>query len=380
MTKLNTREFEEDEMKKGLTLILALVMALSLLTACGGSNEESSSGDTSGDTSTEQSTDSSSSGLTVDDSFGNADTAEYKWKIAIDNNVGTNQYDAAVKFAEKLAELSDGNIYTEIYAGQQLGAGTEVLEGLSFGMQQVCIQAVAALAPFSDYANIDAVPYIFSGYDHSLAVWSGELGEEMKEYIGEEGGFKVMGHMYRGARITTSTKKMETLADFKGFKLRVPNIEVYIKTWDWIDAAPTPLSISETFTAIQQGTVEGQENPIQECVSNGFYDVCPYFIKTNHVYSYDMFVMDRAYFESLPEDVQAMVEEASTYASDWRNSVMVESEAEYEKKLTEENGVEFIELTPEAHAEFMAAYDGFVDEVFPYLTDWVADIKAADVN
>ena len=74
--------------------------------------------------------------------------------------------------------------------------------------------------------------------------------------------------------------------------------------------------------------IRDRENPITECVSNGFYDVCPYFIKTNHVYSYDMFIMDRSYFQGLPEDVQAWVEEASSYASDWRNGVMVESEAQ----------------------------------------------------
>ena len=360
-------------MKRITSLILALLMTATLLAGCGGdTGTTTNDGETTG-------TETSTGGATVNDSFGNADTAEYKWKVAIDNNVGTNQYDAAVKFCEKLAELSDGNIYTEIYAGQQLGAGTTVLEGLGLGMQQVCIQAVAALAPFSEYGNIDALPYIFSGYDHSLAVWSGELGDMMKESIGEQGNFQIMGHMYRGARIVTATKPMYTVADFEGFKLRVPNIEVYIKTWEQINAVPTPLSISDTFTAIQQGTVEGQENPITECVSNGFGDVCPYFIKTNHVYSYDMFVMDRTYFQSLPEEVQAWVDEASDYASDWRNSVMIESEAEQQADL-EAKGVEFIELTPEAMQEFMDAYDGFVDEVFPYLVDWVDQIKAADVQ
>ena len=359
-------------MKRVFAFAMALLVMVGCLTGCGSNGNSATSGNQGGAS-------SGTGDLTVNDSFGNADTAEYKWKIAIDNNVGTNQYDAAVKFCEKLAELSDGNIYTEIYAGQQLGAGSEVLEGLGFVMQQVCIQAVCALAPFCEYANIDATPYIFSGYEHSLKVWSGELGEEMKEYIGEQGNFKIMGHMYRGARIVTATKKMETLDDFKGFKLRVPNIEVYIKTWERIGANPVPLSISETFTAIQQGTVEGQENPITECVSNGFYDVCPYFIKTNHVYSYDMFIMDRSYFQGLPEDVQAWVEEASSYASDWRNGVMVESEAQQQADL-EAKGNEFIEFTPEVMQEFMSAFDGFVDDVFPYLTDWVAQIKAADVQ
>ena len=92
-----------------------------------------------------------------------------------------------------------------------------------------------------------------------------------------------------------------------------------------------------------------------------------------------MFIMDRSYFQGLPEDVQAWVEEASSYASDWRNGVMVESEAQQQADL-EAKGNEFIEFTPEVMQEFMSAFDGFVDDVFPYLTDWVAQIKAADVQ
>ena len=138
-------------MKRVFAFAMALLVMVGCLTGCGSNGNSATSGNQGGAS-------SGTGDLTVNDSFGNADTAEYKWKIAIDNNVGTNQYDAAVKFCEKLAELSDGNIYTEIYAGQQLGAGTEVLEGLGFGMQQVCIQAVCALAPFCEYANIDATP------------------------------------------------------------------------------------------------------------------------------------------------------------------------------------------------------------------------------
>lgn len=365
-------------MKKVLSFALAAMMLLGCLTGCGNTSGNSSAS-ASSSAAAANSSGSSSASLSVDDSFGNADSAEYKWKIAIDNNVGTNQYEAAVKFCEKLAELSDGKIYTEIYAGQQLGAGTEVLEGLGFGMEQVCIQSVGTLAPFSENANIDAVPFLFSGYDHFLKVWSGELGDTMKDAIGEQGNFKIMGYMYRGARIVTATHRMEKLDDFKGFKLRVPNIEVYIKTWEQINAAPTPLSISDTFTAIQQGTVDGQENPITECVSNGFADVCKYWIKTNHVYSVDTFVMDRNYFDSLPGDVQGWVNEASNYASDWKNNVMLESEAKQEEDM-KAKGVEFVELTDAERQEFMAAYDGFVDSVFPYLNDWAAQIKAADIK
>lgn len=347
-------------MKKRLAVILALMLlAAGCFTGCGGSGTDSGGGGGAG---------GSDEGVT--DTFGGAD-AEYVWKVALNTSPGDILYDTTVEFCKKLAELSDGNIATEVYAGGVLGRGIEVLEGLSFGMADVQVESVGTLANFTEYANIDAVPYLYTGYEHFIDVWQSGLGEEMREKIGEEGGFKILGGMYRGARITTAKKKMETLADFKGFKLRVPSIDVYIKTWERIGAAPTPLSATEMYTAIQQGTVDGQENPIIECYNYALYDLCPYFIKTNHVYSQDVFIMDRGKFEGLPKDVQEMVTEASEYASDYRNQKMLEAEAETEQKLTEKN-VEIVEIDTQ---EFIERFDGFVEETYPALTDWAQRIQ-----
>ena len=96
---------------------------------------------------------------------------------------------------------------------------------------------------------------IYSGYDHFMKVWESDLGDEMKEVIGEETNFKLLGNMYRGARIVTATKEMTTPEDMKGFKLRAPNLDVYLKTWQYIGAAPMPLAMSEVYTALQQHTV-----------------------------------------------------------------------------------------------------------------------------
>lgn len=92
------------------------------------------------------------------------------------------------------------------------------------------------------------------------------------------------------------------MEDFAGFKLRSPNLEGYIKVWEWMGSAPTPLAMGETYTALQQGTVDGQENSILDSQSYSFQEVCPYWILTNHVYSANTIIMDKAYFESLPED------------------------------------------------------------------------------
>lgn len=347
-------------MKRTLTLILTLALVLGCLTGCGGG-----SGNT-GDTGTQ--------GGTTDGANTGTDGSDYtaKWIVAVNTSEGDTLYEAVDMFCNLVEEYSGGKVTCDLYGGTQLGSGQELLEGMSYGVANVYAESIGTLAPFTDWANIDAVPYLYSGYDHFIATWKSDLGEEMRTTIGDNAGFKIMGGMYRGARITTAKSEMKTVDDFKGFKLRAPGIDVYVKTWEWLGASPTPLAITETYTAIQQGTVDGQENPISECWNYGFQEVCPYWIKTNHVYSQDCFFMDLDFFNALPADIQEIAVRAAQEASDWRNGQMVEREAEVEAKAVEA-GVTIVDVDT---TEFMNKFDGFVEEVYPNLVDWANGIRA----
>ena len=107
-----------------------------------------------------------------------------------------------------------------------------------------------------------------------------------------------------------------------------------------------------------------------------FQEVCKYWIKTNHVYNSNVFIMDRDYFNSLPEDIQAAAIEASEYASDQMNSLMLDREAETEQKLID-NGCTVLEVDTQ---EFIDYYADFVDTYYPELSDWANRIKAMDPN
>lgn len=253
-------------MKKTLAMVLALVMMFTLLTGCGGGGG---------------------------DSGGDGTGAEYTWRMALNGSApGELGYDMATFFKEKVEELTSGRVSIEFYGGNSLGSTTEVLEGMAAGVADITCESVGTLAPFTNLANIDIMPYIYNGYDHFQAVWGGELGQEILDTVGNDSGFKLIGAGYRGARIVTATKEMKTVEDFAGFKLRSPNLEGYIKVWEWMGSAPTPLAMGETYTALQQGTVDGQENSILDSQSYSFQEVCPYWILTNHVYSANTIIMD----------------------------------------------------------------------------------------
>ena len=244
---------------------------------------------------------------------------------------------------------------------------------MSVGVADIMCEAVGTLAPFTPLANIDIMPYLYTGYDHFMDVWTGELGNEIKEAVGEAAGFKLVGATYRSPRIVTATKEMKTVEDFAGFKLRAPNLEGYIKVWQWMGAAPTPLAINETYTALQQGTVEGQENPMVDSLNYSFDEVCDYWIKTNHIYSCNLMIMDRAYFDSLPEDIQNAVVEAADYAGQVVSEAQQGREEVAEQELIDA-GKTVIEVDNAAFAEHFKDYAA---TEFPDLADWVARIVAA---
>ena len=277
-------------------------------------------------------------------------------------------------FADKVAELTDGRVKVTLYGGAALGTTTEVLEGMSAKVADACVESVGTLAPFTELANIDAMPYMYTGgYEHFAKVWSSDLGHSILQDVGDAANFKLMGACYRGARVVTATKKMVTLDDFKGFKLRAPNLDMYVKTWQWLGAAPTPLAMGEVYPALQQGTVEGQENSILDSSNYSIQEVCKYWILTNHVYSANTVIMDKTYFESLPADIQAAVQEASEYAAEQASQEVLANEGAKRAELEKDFGVEFVDVD---NAAFGAAFDGFAEQNFPALADWANAIRA----
>lgn len=304
---------------------------------------------------------------------------EYKWKMALNSSEGDNAYDTGAVFAEKLSELTGGRVKIDLYGGAALGSTTEVLEGMSVGVADIMVESVGTLAPFNQLANIDAMPYMYSSYEHFMNVWNSDLGKEMKDAIGNAAGFKLLGRTFRGPRIVTATKDMRTLEDFAGFKLRAPNLDVYLKTWQHMGAAPMPLAMGEVYTALQQGTVNGQENPMADSLNYAFDEVCKYWIKTNHVYSCNVVIMDLNTFNSLPEDIQAAVEEAAIYAGD------VVSEKQLKLMVTAEEtlkakGCEVIEVDTAAFAEHFKDFTAKTYPDIPEFADWAARIAEMDVT
>lgn len=338
-------------MKKMVSLFLVALLTMSFVTGC--SNDQKVGG-------------TNVSGTT--------DGEVITMKLANSNPPGDIRDKVCNKFADLVNEKTNGKVVIEVYSGGSLGDWRDTIEGLSMGINEIVIESPSSLNPYSELASIDTLPFVYKDKEHWKKVMTSDLGKELLEAIGNEGGFKILGPQYRGAKITTSTKPIYSIDDVQGLKMRVPNNKCNIDQWKWLGAAPTPLALTETFTALQQGTVEGQDNAAIESYGLAFYDVCKYLALTNHCYISDTFLFDREYFENLDPEIQAAIEEAANEAAVWRTEEVEKTEIEYLKKFEEEG----VTITEPDLEPFRARLDGFVEQEYPHLTEWVERIQAAE--
>lgn len=291
------------------------------------------------------------------------------FKLANVSALGDERDQSIQEFVRLVDEKSNGTMKVEAYSGGTLGTWRETIEGLEPGIVQIVCESIGTLESYSPTASIDAYPYLYRDYDHYKKVMDGEIGEKLLSTVGEEGGFVLMGPSYRGARIMTSNKKVESVDDLKGVKIRAPGIQMYIKTWEYLGASPVPMDATEIYTGLQQGTVDAQENPVMFSYGNAYYDVCDYLIMTNHVMSTDVFIFNDDYFNGLSEDTQKVFREAAKEAGNFRTQLVLDKEGET-IKMMEEKGMEVIypDLTG-----FQAKLTEFIKE-FPNLKDLVDQI------
>lgn len=292
-------------------------------------------------------------------------------RLANISPVGDERDQSLVKFAELVDQKTNGKVQVKVNSGGVLGSWRDTIEGLEPGIVQIVSESIGTLEPYSKTASIDAYPYLYDGIEQYNKVMNGPIGEELLTTVGDEGGFVIMGPSYRGARIMTTTKKIEKVEDLKGLKLRAPNLSMYIKTWQYLGASPTPMDSAEIYTGIQQGTVDGQENPLLYSYANAFYDVTKYVEITNHVYSTDVFIFNKEYFNSLPADIQAALRESAKEAGQFRTNLVIEGEKDILKKF-EAKGSEIV--YPDVTG-FKAKLTDFGKE-FPNLQELVTKIQA----
>jgi tripartite ATP-independent transporter DctP family solute receptor len=268
---------------------------------------------------------------------------------------------------------SGGRIKVELYPNGQLGGDRELTESVQMGTLQIALPATSMLAGFDKRFQVLDLPFLFTTREAAFEALDGELGTKLNSLLPDKG-FECLGYIENGFRhITNSRKPITQPDDLKGLKLRTMENAMHIAFFKRLGANPTPMSFGELYTALQQGTVDGQENPFTLIYESKFFEVQKYVSATGHVFSVVMLLSNKKFMDSLPEDLRKIVTDAAADFVKEHRRVMPLAEDENMELLTE-SGMALNELTPEQKKPFVEATASVYQEFEADLTKEIMDL------
>lgn len=245
--------------------------------------------------------------------------AATEFRVAVGDGAGGTQEALGKAFVAALEEQSGGEMTAQLFLNGQLGDEQDTVTALATGTLDFSILAINNLTPFSPSVGTLTLPYVILSQEDAETITQGEVGQRMVEQTIEDAGVRIVGWGYSGFRVLTNSRRpVETVADLQGLQIRTPRNEIMIETYKAWGINPTPMAWSETFAALQQGVVHGQDNPYMTIYAMKFDEVQSYITNIRYVFSIEPLIVSEALFESLSDEQQAQIlaaGEAATQAS-----------------------------------------------------------------
>jgi tripartite ATP-independent transporter DctP family solute receptor len=242
----------------------------------------------------------------------------FKVRLGHGQAVTTPLHHACVKFAELAKERSGGRLDVGVFPSSQLGTTVELAEAVRMGTVEMYGSGNPFIETFAPKISFINLPGIMRGIDHAYKVMYAFALKEVYEKSLLPVGIRPLGYVHNGFRHFTNNKRpIRTLADLKGLKIRTPPGKVFMDTVAALGASPVPMDWSEVFSALQQGVVDGQENPFIQVWSAKFYEVQKYLTLTSHMWDTYVLTINEKFFQSLDPDLQKIVLEAGREGTDF---------------------------------------------------------------
>lgn len=255
--------------------------------------------------------------------------ADYDLKFGMVAGTSSNEYKAVEYFAREVKEKSDGKIEVSIFPSAQLGDDRGMMKQLKDGVLDFTLSESARFQIFYPEAEVFALPYILPNFETARkALLETKFGQNLLAKIDQKLNMKVLSIGYNGTRQTTSNHAINSIADMKGLKLRVPNAATNLAFAKYVGASPTPMAFSEVYLALQTNSVDGQENPLPTVQAQKFYEVQKYLAMTNHILNDQLYLVSNETMEELPEALQKVVREAALSAAEYHTKLFTDSEKE----------------------------------------------------
>ncbi|WP_319529619.1 TRAP transporter substrate-binding protein [uncultured Cohaesibacter sp.] len=301
---------------------------------------------------------------------------------------GTNEqfhmHRAMVKFKELVETGSNGELEVHIFPNSQLGPDREMIESVQSGILEMAVSPSALYSGWDPAFSVIELPYMYPSKAIALKVMHGEAGQKLLDRL-ENQGLIGLGYLESGQRqITNNVRAINKPEDLEGVKLRTMKVPAHVDTFKALGANPTPMNFGEVYSAMQQGVIDGQENPISIIASQRFYEVQKYLSLTGHVFTVYIPVISQQFFSNLPAEQQELIRKSMDEASEFQQQIISKEETE-QLELIAKEGVEISELTSEQRQLFSDATESirakFRDSIgADVFDDWVAAVKAASAE
>ena len=336
-----------------VAMMLALVL-LACLAGCGGDSADTGSGDTSDEV----------------------------YTIAWAHSSSTNDRLALAteKMAAELEEASGGRIKIEHYPASQMGAERETLEAVTLGTVDCAVISSAVVANFAPCITVASIPYLIDEREIGWEVYDSEFGQALGKQTEEEAGWKFLGWCENSLRMFSNSKhEIQTPADMAGLKIRTQENDIHMQIVNDLGASATPVNAAELYTALQQGTVDGQENGVALTYALGLSEVVDYLTYYPHIYDPYIVVMSNDCWNRLPADLQALMEEYGAKYCQYEREFNQQNDEEY-LQLMIDNGLQVYYPTDEQKQMFVDATADVEETVRGIVGDELVDAYIAAVE
>jgi len=231
------------------------------------------------------------------------------------------------RIAADVKTKTNGRVVIQAFPAGQLGGSRDMIDATANGVQQMVTEGAANFGAWLPTISIVEAPYIWRDAAHLEKVMNGPIGDRYNEQLVKARGMRILGTTYYGTRhITTTNKEVKTPADLVGFKLRVPENDVFKAMAEAWGARPTPMNFGELYLALKQNVVDGQENPLPTIKSGKFDEVQKYLVLSAHIITPRLVVVNEAFWQGLPANDRKIVGDSIKAGIAWQNEELIRQE------------------------------------------------------
>ena len=316
---------------------------------------------------------------------GNKDTQDqakvqrYAWPLGSSSPEDTVTQIYAEKFAEEVERLSGGTMLISVYPNSVLGGDRELLESCKEGDIPFVVQNTAPQVTFMPDVAVFDMPAVFETIDEVREHVDNPDFLSMMQQVYGDARYVLLGYADQGFRVMTTNRNVQSISDFKGQKIRTMENSYHMAYWKALGASPTPMTFSEVYIGLQQGTIDAQENPYEVIVSNKLYEQQDYVVETNHLPHLISLIVSDEFFEGLTGEQQEIIREAAETAKEYAREQSDERIASRIQTI-EESGTQIISLSDEMYEQIRELCKPVYESIEKNVSEDLVDAYLGDMK